>query len=289
MMAKHASGNAETLTLMMGVLVMFAGLAAGLGWVSFAQKLGDTIVIANIGAAMTIYYALLFAPLIALSFLLCHLEHRKMSLIGMAPRRWLIWGAAMGLAGLLVTCFYAWLNGEIAAGLGSDSGLGLVALGMVLCCVQVAAEELLFRGWLQPALIGRMGVWPGVTLGAVCFAGFHMTSGVLGVFPLINIMLGGLFFGLLALRSGGLVAPFAAHFVWNMVEDQVLGLVPNPGVGVLGALFDYDLVGLPMWGGTEVGLNGSIGTSLVLVALVLPLMRGGMSGKPAEDATPALA
>jgi hypothetical protein len=90
---------------------------------------------------------------------------------------------------------------------------------------------------------------------------------------LINLMAGGLWFGLLALRSGGLVAPLMAHFAWNAIEDLGFGLTPNPGAGPLGSLMNWDLLGQTLWGATEAGLNDSIGTTVVLTALILPLLR----------------
>lgn len=254
-------------------LVLAGGLAAALGWVVVAQKLGDTIVIANIGAAISVYFALLFAPLVALAFLLAALEHRRLALIGRTPRRWIALGGALSLCGLLVSVGYAWLNGEIVRGAAAPSSLWLIALGAVLTLGQVFAEEALFRGWLQTSLIQRVGLWPGLLLGAALFACFHITGGARAPLSLLNLMLGGLFFGLLAHRSGGIAAPFSAHYLWNATEDSLLGLVPNPGNGALGSVFDLDLAGLPIWGGQEEGLNASIGTTLVLLALILPLRR----------------
>ncbi|HMP55013.1 MAG TPA: CPBP family intramembrane metalloprotease, partial [Novosphingobium sp.] len=66
--------------------------------------------------------------------------------------------------------------------------------------------------------------------------------------------------------------PWAAHFAWNATEDAGLGLVPNPGNGPLGSLFDFDLVGSALWGGGPEGLNASIGTAAALVALIVPLL-----------------
>ncbi len=101
---------------------------------------------------------------------------------------------------------------------------------------------------------------------------------------LVNLMLGGVLFGLLALRSGGLAAPVAAHFAWNATEDLGFGLVPNPGIGPLGALVDLDLAGPAHWGGSEEGLNTSVGMTVVLAALVVLLLARSVRSKPAAAA-----
>ena len=145
----------------------------------------------------------------------------------------------------------------------------------------VVAEELLFRGWLLSALEDRVGGSLAVLLSAVAFSAFHLwAGGAVDAISLANLLLGGLWFGLLAQRSGGILAPIGAHLGWNVAEDIGFGLVPNPGMGDLGALANYDMVGGPLWGGTEEGLNSSIAMTLVLVALVVPLLPR-FAGRPA--------
>ena len=98
----------------------------------------------------------------------------------------------------------------------------------------------------------------------------------------VNLVLAGLWLGVLANRSGGLMLPIAAHFGWNGAEELLFGAAPNPGVGSFGALFDIDLIGNPLWGGSAEGLNASLSTVFVLAALLaacatwpVPLVRRG--------------
>jgi hypothetical protein len=78
-------------------------------------------------------------------------------------------------------------------------------------------------------------------------------------------------FGLLAMRTGGLWAPFAAHWAWNWGEQSVAGATPNPGIDSLGALFDLDLSGPALLSGGADALNGAISTTVVLGILALGL------------------
>lgn len=260
-------------------VLLGAGIAAAIGWVLLGQMLGDTITIESIGSAMTVYYGLLFVPLILIALLLGYLGQIRVLRLGEAPGRWALAGAAIGVGGLLVTVGYSWLNGGLVSGAEPPTAVTFALLALVLTMLQVGAEEVLFRGWLQPALIARIGVIGGIALGALVFAGFHLTAGVRAPFSLVNLLLGGLLFGQLAWRSGGLVAPFLAHLAWNAIEDIGLGLVPNPGTGPLGSLVDMDLAGGALWGAHEEGLNASIGTTLVLAALILPLVFRGRATK----------
>lgn len=262
---------AQPVNLALAWALVVAGLSAATGWILFAQHLGDTITITAVGAAMTVYYALLFLPLIALAFLLGMVGHQRVARRGSAAAHWAMIAGALGLAGLLTTLGFAAINGGVVRGPGVPFSAGLVLLGVALTLLQVSTEELLFRGWLQPALIERIGVPLGIVLGAALFAAFHLPSGVRAPLSLVNLMLGGVWFGLLAQRSGGLVAPIAAHFAWNAVEDLGFGLTPNPGTGALGSWINLDLTGLSLWGAQADGLNASIGTTIVLAALIVPL------------------
>src|SRR5262249_10216273 len=131
-----------------------------------------------------------------------------------------------------------------------------LVFGMVLMAIltlfQAYGEELFFRAWLQPGLSAELGVVPGVAITAVLFCGAHFVIQSPGIIPAVNLMLVGLLFGLMAFRTASLLAPFAAHAVWNWLEQSVAGLVPNPGIDPLGSAFDLDLVGpLPLSGGSD--------------------------------------
>lgn len=272
-MATSPSAKKPAQSPLFAWVIIVVGLAASMGWVLFGQKLGDTINVEDVTAFMAIYYGLLFVPLIVLALVLGYLDHRSVVRLGDARGRWAMVGLTMGTGGFLVTIGYAWLNGGVVAGVEVPAGIGMIMVGLLLIMLQVATEEVLFRGWLQPALTERIGVNLGIALGAGLFATFHLTAGVRAPLSLVNLVLGGVLFGLLAQRSGGLIAPIAAHFAWNSIEDLGFGLVPNPSTGPLGALADYDLMGATLWGGHEEGLNASIGTTLVLLALIIPLLR----------------
>ena len=89
---------------------------------------------------------------------------------------------------------------------------------------------------------------------------------------LLNLFLGGLLFGLLAARSGGLAAAIAAHFSWNWAEQLLFGLDPNPGIGSFGSILNLELVGSSWWGGSDEGLNASIAMTFALAMLLAPLL-----------------
>jgi membrane protease YdiL (CAAX protease family) len=256
-----------------GWVTIVVGLATAAGAIKGSEALGSIVTVDSLAAANVLFYTLLFAPLIVLSLVLGAIDRRPVLRAGSAPGRWGLLGLVTGAGGLATCVLYVWLHGTLRPEDNPAVPQDFIALGLGIALMGVLAEEMLFRGWLQPALGDRVGPSLAVLLSAVAFSAFHLwAGGATDAISLANLMLGGLWFGLLAQRSGGLVAPVAAHLGWNVAEDIGFGLVPNPGVGELGALSNHQIVGGATWGGSAEGLNASIAMTLVLLALVIPLL-----------------
>ena len=182
---------------------------------------------------------------------------------------WLVLGAAIGIGGFLLTLGDASLAGAVERGSAGRAATTLL-FGSLVMIGQSASEELFFRGWLQPVLLRSWGPIAAILVTALAFAALHVAGGARTPLTLVNLLLGGILFGLLAWRSGGLLAPIAAHAGWNWAEGILFGLDPNPGAGGFGAVHDLDLLGPARWGGSAEGLNASVAMTLVLAALILP-------------------
>ncbi len=223
---------------------------------------------------MAVFTLLLYGALLPFALFAGWLSGTKVLRAGETPARWALIGLVLGSGGLGFALFMSWLNGATVSGAGATGIGGLVMAGIALTLVQSAMEEVLFRGWLQPVLIQRIGVIGGVIASSVTFMAFHLIGGAIQPMSMLVIALAGAVFGLLALRSGGIVAPIMAHAAWNASEDSVFGLVPNPGNEMFGSILDFDLVGSAWWGGSDEGLNASLGAAVVLCAIILPLLIG---------------
>lgn len=200
--------------------------------------------------------------------------------IGDTPAKAAGLGAAIGLGGLAMTAGYAWLAGSLQPAGHPSPQILLLLAGTVLTLFQCAAEEVYFRGWIQPMLAKAWGAWPAVLFTSLLFAGLHIFAGMRAPMSMLNVFLAGVLFGLLALRTGGLVAPVLAHFAWDWAESILTGLYPNPGAGVWNTIFNFDLAGSPLWGGSSEGLNGSLAETFVLMALCVPFAWGLIRPKP---------
>lgn len=222
-----------------------------------------------------------FGGLLGIAIVMARLAVIPISLQRVPPLPGFCVGLMSGVAGLLLSLMLSWVGGHVRTG-GAPDGIGptLLVLGGFMVLFEAAVEEYVFRAWLQRRLIEVIGEGGAVALASIIFALMHILGGERSGTSLANIFLAGLFFGLLALRTGGIAASTGAHFGWNWAETGVLGLAPNPGTSVFGAMFDLDISGSALWGGSTEGLNASIAVTLVLVALSLPLLAMGRTPQP---------
>ena len=248
------------------------GVAAAAGLLLFGPRLvGPALGGLPDAPAEAAFTLILFGALAAMALAGGRLSGVAPFAWGGRPVRAAAVGAALGLAGVGTAVAYAALAGTLGCGAGGGA-LPLLLLGLLTVAVQVWAEEAYFRGWLQPLLARSWGALPAIVAVALAFAGLHALAGASGAPALANLFAGGLLFGLLAARGGGIAGAVAAHGAWNAAEQLALGLDPNPGVGGFGALLDLDLAGASAWGGSEQGLNASLGMTFALTAIVAPLL-----------------
>lgn len=117
--------------------------------------------------------------------------------------------------------------------------LGGLAVTLALVPVQAAAEEYMFRGFLQQWIGGYLrNPWFGVGITSVLFTLAHLDL----QWPrLVSLMTFGVVAAVLALRTGGLEAGIALHTVNNLLAFGLGALAGSPPTGDPGEL------GMPWW------------------------------------------
>ena len=245
------------------------GLALVWAWLRFGVPLAA---LASDGhsdvTAEVLFTSVLYVPMLLVAI--------GLGLVAGAPLGWpshlsgraFAGGLMIGLTALALAISYCAIAGTLTRGSAAPVSAALL-IGMAVIACQVLAEEALFRGYVQPLLVRGIGPVTGVLAAAAAFAVVHGIAGGADLITIGNMMLGGVLFGALALRGGGIAAAVGAHLGWNMAEQIGVGLDPNPGTGAFGALLDLDLAGAARWGGSEAGLNASWAMSFALVAAVI--------------------
>lgn len=259
------------------VVTLVVAAAAAAAIVPAGQWLFETLAggtgLATASAAVqeTVFTLLVFGALLGVAAIGLTLEKAWGQLAGPAVTMMAGIGLAGGIGGLLAAAGLAALAAPVLPGAtAAAGGVGALFAGTLLILFQAGVEEVYFRGWLQPVLSRAWGDLAGLLVTAAAFSILHLIGADRSLLTIVNLVLGGLLFGLVAQRSGGIVLAVAAHFGWNWAESIGLGLIPNPGSGSFGAIHDIDFAGSVLWGGSPEGLNASLAMTFALVALAIP-------------------
>lgn len=102
----------------------------------------------------------------------------------------------------------------------ADGSLAVVLLVVMTCIGAPVAEEVMYRGVLQPAL-ERWGVVVSIAGSSAVFALAHFQT-----LQLVGLFLIGVVLGILRWRSRGLLAPILGHMAFNLVT--VVALLAHP-------------------------------------------------------------
>lgn len=150
----------------------------------------------------------------------------------------------------------------------------------VLLLAGSAGEEIVFRGFGFQALLQSWGPFTTIfTVGAL-FGVMHSANPSSSWLGILNTSGFGVLFGYAFLRSGDLFLPIGLHYGWNFT-------LPLFGVNVSGLtirLVGHEMVwnsGI-LWSGGDYGPEGSILTSIVLIALALYLWKAPVCSQPSE-------
>ena len=153
----------------------------------------------------------------------------------MSVTLWLAAAIGLGVVSLGFALYlYAWVNRQDAGGERERQIAGYIQEGAraylaklyktlaVLVAVLGVAIGLIFsldmiRSVAERTLVVAANPLEGVWT-AVAFAALHFVNGSFNPMSLLTMTLAGLFFGLLAEKSGGLALPIGAHFGWNWAE-----------------------------------------------------------------------
>ena len=112
---------------------------------------------------------------------------------------------------------------NILEDLGIETGTAWVFVAaFVICVMAPLCEELLFRGFVFPALRPKLGLFTAAFISGAIFGGIHLTNYIgepsrLAIASVITLITLGTLFALLAWRTGSLLPCIALHAINNSV------------------------------------------------------------------------
>jgi hypothetical protein len=266
-------------------LLLFLVIAAGL-WVGLALIAQESLV----GQALAVLLGSVTAGAVLLT-----LDGRRPASLGFHLRREAVAESGLGIVvgtgvALAVAALMFALGGlDWSAQEGSAEGWLAGALGaMAFLAVPAAAEEALLRGYPLQALAEAWGPLAALALTSVAFGALHLWNPGVTVAGTLNVVMAGVFLGIVYLRTASLWWASGAHLGWNWAHGYAVD-VPVSGLELLDAPLYEGVTRGPAWlGGGEFGPEGSLVATGVLVLAALWAWRTGFLrvGPAALEARP---
>ena len=124
-----------------------------------------------------------------------------------------------------------------------------LVMGLIIFSGVAFAEELTFRGYLQ-CILSRKNEIYGMIFTAGIFALNHLLNVQnYTILSLIYLMIGGILFGIIRMKTKNIWYPLGFHIAWNWTEIRVFGLGNHSGNHWLTTYITQDSI----WNGGESG------------------------------------
>ncbi len=215
-----------------------------------------------------------FALLVGAFILLRFFDRRPFGLLGLGFSsgwlRELVAGlvAGVGATGLLVVLLIG--SGSVSIVVTQQLSESLAAAPRFLFILMMAAtvEELVFRGYPLQVFAEGSRRWIAGSLLCVFFTWGHGSNPDVTVIGIINIFLASVVLTLLYFQTRRLWLPIAFHLSWNFSQSWLWGFDVS-GIKIEDQLFVMTPTGSELVTGGEFGLEGSILSTILFVAVVV--------------------
>lgn len=172
-------------------------------------------------------------------------------------------GSAVTLLGIALIAGMGGLRWASDPGGLAEYGLG-AGWALWVFAVPAAVEEALLRGYPLQALADSWGSSPALWVTAVVFAALHLGNPNVSALGIANIVVAGLFLGVIYLKTASLWWATGAHLGWNWSEAYLADL-PVSGLEEIDAPLIEPVIRDPAWlSGGSFGPEASVVTTVVV-------------------------
>lgn len=205
-------------------------------------------------------------------------EKRNMRSIGFtkinAVSQYLI-GLLVGLLMFSAIVGIGVLTGAFAFnGIATNINWTMIAFIFFGFVIQGMSEEVLCRGWMMTSVARKSSVIAGVIANSIIFALLHLGNPGIGIFPLVNLTLFGVFASVYMLKTDNIWGVSAIHSIWNFVQGSLYGLSVS-GMESMPTIFQFTSTDNTLLNGGAFGPEGGLIVSAVLtISIIITLIVG---------------
>jgi membrane protease YdiL (CAAX protease family) len=152
-----------------------------------------------------------------------------------------------------------------------ENAWGNVAFLTLVLLFGAVGEEMLFHGYAFQLLVRSMGQFATILPVGVLFGLAHASNRNVTALAIANTIAWGVLLGYAFVRSGALWLPIGLHFGWNAATPLLGVNLSGFTIGVTGYQLHWR-TGI-LWSGGGYGLEGSLFTTAIVVALFVAVHR----------------
>lgn len=197
------------------------------------------------------------------------IEKRSLGSMGMRKEKIVphyLWGMLIGFGLMTVITLLSVIFGANRIALSGGFSIGIIVLYFFGFFVQGMSEEFIFRGYFMNTIGGKHGMALAVAVSSVAFGLAHASNPGFSLFVLFNLSLFGVFAGLYIIAFDDIWGACAIHSVWNFVQGNFYGISVSGAVSADSVFTVSQVSGNKYLTGGTFGIEGSIFTTIVLLA-----------------------
>lgn len=223
---------------------------------------------------------------LTLFIFLKHVDKKKFKDIGLISvkkgYKEFIFGLLLGLISMSVIFFVLLGTKNITVeNLSSPNFSKDICLGLIVFIMVGIKEELLSRGYCITAFNQMKKPWLSIILSSILFSALHLLNPNVKPLGLINIILVGVLFGYMYVKTNNLWMPIGYHITWNYFQGCIYGFNVS-GLNIKG-LFNLSAMKDNILTGGAFGPEAGILTTIV-IALGMLIVWKMPSVKKSEEA-----
>ena len=124
-------------------------------------------------------------------------------------------------------------------------------------------EEIAIRGYMLHNLSSSFNKYVALIISSLVFMIMHLGNPNIGILPLVNLFLAGIFLGIYTIHKNNLWFPIGAHLTWNYLQGPIFGFEVSGNK--INSLFEQKPNGHELLTGGNFGFEGSIILTLFLM------------------------
>jgi membrane protease YdiL (CAAX protease family) len=124
-------------------------------------------------------------------------------------------------------------------------------------------EEIAIRGYILHNLSSSFNKYVALIISSLVFMIMHLGNPNIGILPLVNLFLAGIFLGIYTIHKNNLCFQIGAHLTWNYLQGPIFGFEVSGNK--INSLFEQKPNGHELLTGGNFGFEGSIILTLFLM------------------------